>query len=249
MKYLILFITILGTSSLLEATPIFKETRLTEQITSETSINQPDGPIKNFSVSIDWTNEVNRNHMGYDVFHKWSPKKIKELYVQNLKLQEADERMGNTIIEGLITDQDEYNSLIYTVIDNNVTRLDTLKNRVNPESYFLKIKSTVGSHKAKRLLKKYSSEGSLPEGIISSVGVNGRREVDISIDIKEKASEVQIEILNKNKEVVTTLVNEKLDIGNYEYEWNKGDEKVKGIYYIKFSVDDHTRLQRLKIKR
>jgi len=218
-----------------------------EENEEKTSTTLPVPSSEDISVSIDWTNEVNRNHMGYEVFHKWGPKKIKEMYLQNKQLQEVHEKLGEPKPDGLVTDKDEYNSLIYTVTENNQTRLDTLQNRVTPDNSFLGFKKGYG--KAKKNLKGYKSGGRLPKGTVSSVGVNGKSEVDVSIGLMNKPCDVRIEVLSADREVVATLVNEKLDKGNYEYKWNEGSTKAKGNYYIKFVVDGQTRSQRIKVKR
>ncbi len=205
---------------------------------------------RDISVSIDWNNPINRNHMLFETFSKWSPEKIKDLYLQNEKYRNFNASKRSSI---LVTDKYENNSLIFTVTENSKTFMDTLQNYVNPnrdapisERYPEKDFKIVRK-KMKKGDKSYG-EGSIPTGTVAWVDINRKGIITTGVELENKPATVKILVLSSEQKVVTVLVDKTLEQGTHEYTWNDGPNKTTGTHYVKIMIDDHTRTQKVDIK-
>ncbi|MBL7127518.1 MAG: T9SS type A sorting domain-containing protein [Ignavibacteria bacterium] len=66
---------------------------------------------------------------------------------------------------------------------------------------------------------------------------------NIKFDIP-KASYVKLTIYNILGKEITTLVNEKLNIGSYEVNWN-GMDYPSGVYFYKMVADDYVNVKKM----
>ncbi len=63
-----------------------------------------------------------------------------------------------------------------------------------------------------------------------------------------RASDVNIKILNILGEEVATLVSEKLNSGNYQYEWDAG-EMASGVYFYQLEIENFTQTRKMVLMR
>ncbi|MEM7374844.1 MAG: M56 family metallopeptidase [Bacteroidota bacterium] len=193
-------------------------------------------------VLIDWENLINRKHSGYRIFRSWSPKKIRELYLRNRQLN--SERRIAYDVHGrrkIITDMDEGNSLVFTLIYPSGVRYDTLKNFVRPERDFLKIKKRSRGVKSrwrhrKRLWQKRINEirewgadgyppinkrqmiGRLPMNNSVSISTDNNQ-LDFGFSPKSTYEEATISIYSKGGKLMNTFLDGVMDAGDHRFVW------------------------------
>ena len=213
-------------------------------------------------VYIDWTNPDNNQHINAARFKKWSDKKIRKLYKDNLKAKELFDK-NKLATEGTIRDQREYDPLTYTIDDGHSTRTVTLDTYVN---HHRKISKGVGGffarqkgNKALKDLEKHIPfsgslspiKGYLPAFVKStSVHTQNRtkhEQLGIGIHLDQAAENVTIEIKEQNGRLVETIFNNELGEGGHNFTW-KFNQLESGTYQIDITVNDQTMSQLRKIK-
>ena len=74
-----------------------------------------------------------------------------------------------------------------------------------------------------------------------------RQLTNIQLNLEQKGS-VKVDILNVNGQVVLSLVNEVLDKGLHQFQWN-ADKQPAGSYFVHFNLDGTLMSKQVVVKK
>jgi len=205
-----------------------------------------------FTVALDTTIDINRDHVYADYLADQNDDYIQWVYQLNERRNESIK--NESAKTDLIDDRGGENSLVFTLVDDNGVRYDTLSNLVSidiskkPEKigFFRKLWNKIRMPNVDRILEEQNIQGSLPEGCMSWVSANKNR-LKCGVEIIQPSSEVRMELINSSGVVVHIFADGTLYRGWNNYEWDREDHK-KGIYTLSITVDGVCMTQDVRIK-
>lgn len=195
--------------------------------------------LDSISISIDWTNETNRNHKYKDIFSSKDEDYIKWIYKTSKSVSKdvADNKNDKKYYH----DGSGNNPLVFTIKVNNEVRTEVYRNVVKPS----KKKNSIFSV----FIPKYKIpkiEGKLPKGVITYYS-DSSKGIEIGIETDNNSRNVKIEILDMNSNVIHMIEDSVLDKGWAHYKWDTKDIE-SGSYILKYSVDENVMTQVIEIE-
>ncbi|MEZ5040465.1 MAG: hypothetical protein R2828_11245 [Saprospiraceae bacterium] len=189
-------------------------------------------------ITLDPDHEVNQRHPYIETLMKKDLSFLSTVY--RINKENTPVQHGPTDI---ITQAGGKNSLVFTINDQGTIRYDTLQNRVHfgqPKAsfrtkvyeYFHKMRTLfVG----KRDLEAYTVTGRLPRGVYHSVNYKpATNRLFLTFGLLNKPSKVTIEIVDTKDQVIASINDKELAIGEHRWEWQA---KEKRAYLLKIEMD------------
>lgn len=189
-------------------------------------------------ITLDPNHEVNRRHPYIEILMKKDLSFLSTVY--RINKENTPVQHGQTDI---ITQAGGKNSLVFTINDQGTIRYDTLQNRVHfgqhkaisrtkIYDYFNKIRALFVN---KRDSETFTVAGSLPRGVYHSVNYKpAKNRLFLTFGLLNKPSKVTIEIVDTKDQVIASINDKELAIGEHRWEWQA---KEKGAYRLKIEMD------------
>ncbi len=218
-------------------------------------------------VTLDSSIKENVDNPFFYYFKEQDNAYINWLYARNLTHEKWAPHSKGDMDNGPLAEQNH--TLVFTIKEGKKTRLDTLKNSINPlnhkvtkiasgdynsndydneESWdFLGLRKQFAKWKVgsiSNMLDERNLDGSLPKGVMSYIEMN-RKRLKCGVNITNLKSEVLIQIADKKGNVISTLVDDELSRGWKEYVWKRGKNK-RGKYILMITVDGQKMTQNFK---
>lgn len=205
-----------------------------------------------YEVQFDTSLAVNSDHVYSEYLSTQDDEYVQWVYQLNEQRNKSIRSQEGK--SSIVSDKEEKNSLIFTLVKNGEVRYDTVSNLVeinlgkkpNKIGFFRKLWNKIRMPNVGNILDEQNLVGSLPKGCMSWVNANDRR-LKCGVEIIQPSSDVTMVLFNDKGSVVHTFADETLYRGWNNYRWNRGDHK-KGIYTLKITVDGESLSQDVKIK-
>lgn len=201
-----------------------------------------------YRIALDPTIKENACHEYIEDFLKKDQKYLWWLYTTN-RLSEK-ELQGASSNSKIYNNSGGNNSLVFTIVEEDRIRYDTLRNSVHPnesskDDGFKIARSVFAKWRAKRMLRKLDLQGDLPKGAMSSVSAK-KWGLRVGVLVPESQAQVTIEVFNKRGEHVATVVDADLKKGWNNFEWKRNDLK-RGKYKVKITMNEDSISQNFKM--
>ena len=191
----------------------------------------------NYTVSIDWQNEINRTHKYKDIYSQKDEEYIKWIYETSKNVTEYTSDQSKEKM--YYHDGRGNDPIVFTIEKDNESREEVYKNAVKPTN---KLKSTFSIFVPKPNIPRV--EGSLQEGITTYFSDSSKGyEMGIEMD---KNRDVKIEILDTDQNLIHIIEDRSLDKGWNHYKWDTKNVKT-GNYILKYTVDQKVMTQTIEI--
>ena len=154
----------------------------------------------------------------------------------------------------------EKNEHINNILDSIKT--SDLQNQYNEDGgYIIRTPHSTGMILLKELIREYAQpsgqelktpqkgNGGITYSNSDAIDIYNKSDVEIRIDIQlEKDAVISLSVCDINGRTISMLSNNiSLNAGNYQFTWNHSNIQTKGVYLIKYIVNDRINLKKVVI--
>lgn len=192
------------------------------------------------NVSIDWENEVNKNHTYKNTFSQKDESYIKWIYKTSKVVSSKVADQNNS--DSYYHDGKGNDPIAFTVEENDIERIETYKNVVRPSNKkFSRFSIDIGKYSIPKI------EGKLQKGITTYFS-DSSKGYEMGIKMDNDKRKVKIEILDLDKNLIHIIEDQILQEGWNHYKWDITHTK-SGKYILKYTVDDKEMSQVIKVEK
>lgn len=175
------------------------------------------------SVTLDWSHPINNEHSRKNEIQKLGQEYVYKIYAIHQKI-EAKEFYTHS--------ESKHDRLVFSIKEDDKIYLDTFRYTIYPNRERTNIESSFE-------FDLPEIRGKLPKDIMTWQS-DSRKYYEIGVMLQELGRYVRIDVLDSDKNLITTLVDRNLKKGTFEFKFPLKQLK-DDVFHIQYTIDDYQR--------